>query len=98
MIKTYDRHYFDKWYRSGDRVHERGEVRRKAALAISTAEYFLQRRIESVLDVGCGEGAWFQHIRSLRPRAHYAGIDSSEYAVSEFGEERNIRLGSFGDL
>lgn len=98
MTKNYDRSYFDKWYRSGDRVHDRGEVRRKVALAIAISEYFLRRRIESVLDVGCGEGAWFTHLRALRPRIHYAGVDSSEYAVAEFGEERNIRFGRFGDL
>lgn len=98
MTKSYDRDYFDKWYRSADRVHDRGEVRRKAALAIATAEYFLRRRIETVLDVGCGEGAWFRHLRSIRPRVHYAGIDSSEYVVSEFGADRHIRLGRFGDL
>lgn len=98
MSKTYDRRYFDKWYRSGDRVHERGEVRRKVALAISIAEYFLRRRIETVLDIGCGEGAWYRHLRSFRPHAQYAGMDSSTYAVAEFGAERNIRLGRFGDL
>lgn len=98
MTKTYDRSYFDKWYRSVERVHDRGEVRRKASLAISIAEYFLRRRIETVLDIGCGEGAWLRHIRSIRPRAEYTGIDASEYAVAEFGAERNIRLGRFGDL
>lgn len=99
MPKRYDRDYFDKWYRSrSHRVHDLEEVRRKVALAVITAEYFLRRPIESVLDVGCGEGAWFKHLRRLRPSAHYTGIEASEYAVGRFGMERNILQGTFGDL
>ena len=99
MTKRYDRDYFDKWYRSRtDRVHDPGEVRRKVVLAVATAEYFLKRPLETVLDVGCGEGAWFKHIRSLRRGAHYSGIDPSDYAVRRFGAERNICKGSFGEL
>jgi SAM-dependent methyltransferase len=99
MTKRYDRAYFEKWYRSRlHRVHDPGEVRRKVALAVATAEYFLRRPIESVLDVGCGEGAWYTHVRSLRRRARYTGIDPSDYAVRRFGSERNIRKGSFRDL
>ncbi|HEX9160273.1 MAG TPA: class I SAM-dependent methyltransferase [Thermoanaerobaculia bacterium] len=79
-------------------MHEQGDVRRKVALAVSTAEYFLRRPIEDVLDIGCGEGAWLKHLRALRPRAMYAGIDSSDYVVERFGAERNIRKGSFSDL
>lgn len=98
-MKRYDRDYFDKWYRSrSHRVHDLAEVRRKVALAVTTAEYFLRRPIESVLDVGCGEGAWFKHLRALRRHAHYTGIEASEYAVERFGSERNIRKGTFGDL
>ena len=99
MTKRYDRDYFDKWYRSrSHRVHDLAEVRRKVALAVTTAEYFLRRPIESVLDVGCGEGAWSRHLHVLRPRAYYAGIEASDYAVGRFGAERNIRKGTFGDL
>ena len=99
MTKRYDQDYFDKWYRSrSHRVHNLAEVRRKVALAVTTAEYFLRRPIESVLDVGCGEGGWLRHLRSLRPRTHYTGIEASDYAVERFGAERNIRKGTFGDL
>lgn len=98
MTKNYDRTYFDRWYRSGDRVHERGEVRRKAALALSIAEYFLRRPVKTVLDIGCGEGAWAPHLHAMRPGIQYRGIDSSEYAVAAFGTKRNISLGTFGDL
>jgi SAM-dependent methyltransferase len=98
-VKRYDREYFDKWYRSrSHRVNEFNEVRRKVALAIATAEYFLRRPIEDVLDIGCGEGAWYTHLRVLRRRAKYKGIDSSDYAVKRFGAERNISKGTLADL
>jgi SAM-dependent methyltransferase len=96
--KRYDRAYFEKWYRSRDRVHSPGELPRKVALAVATAEYFLRRPIKTVLDVGCGEGAWLPHLRALRPRITYTGLDSSDYVVGRFGSSRNIRKAAFGDL
>ncbi len=99
MTKRYDRAYFDKWYRSRThRVHDRDEVRRKIALAVATAEYFLRRPLRTVLDVGCGEGAWYPHLRALRPNVRYAGIDPSDYTVARFGAERNITKGSLTEL
>lgn len=99
MTKRYDRAYFDKWYRNrATRVHQPGEVRRKAALAIAQTEYFLHRPIRNVLDVGCGEAPWRAHLREFRPRVVYQGVDRSEYVVERYGTERNIRLGAFGEL
>ena len=55
-----------------------GEVlERRVRLAVAAAEYLLERRLRSVLDVG---------------------VDSSAYAVRRFGQRRNIRLGTFGEL
>jgi len=96
-LKRYDRAYFDKWYRGGGRVSSEAEVRRKVALAVAEAEYFLRRQVRSVLDVACGEGAWFPHLKALRPRASYRGIDPSDYAVATFGRTRHIEKGSFRD-
>jgi SAM-dependent methyltransferase len=96
--KRYDRAYFDRWYRGQTRVHAEGEVRRKVALAIALSEYFLRRPLRSVLDVGCGEGAWLPHLRTLRPRLSYTGIDPSEYVVKRYGLERNIRRAGFAEL
>lgn len=99
MTKSYDRAYFDRWYRNErTRVVEREDVERKALLAIGAAEYMLGRRVESVLDVGCGEGAWQPVLARLRADATYLGIDPSEYAVQRYGKRRNLRLGSFGAL
>lgn len=67
-------------------------------MAVSVAEYFLRRSIRSVLDVGCGEGAWREHLRELRPRVTYLGLDPSPYVVERFGRARNIRQATFGEL
>jgi SAM-dependent methyltransferase len=97
-LKRYDRAYFDKWYRGRDRVTSSAELRRKVSLAVAEAEYFLRRSLRSVLDVAGGEGAWLVHLKALRPRVSYRGIDPSAYAVKTFGKSRNIAHGSFRDV
>lgn len=97
--KVYDRGYFERWYRNPTtRVHVREAVARKVRFAVHAAEYLLERPIVSVLDVGCGEGAWQPILERLRPRARYVGVDPSEYAVRRFGRARNLRRGGFGEL
>jgi len=98
MPKRYDKAYFDKWYRGAQRVNSPAEVRRKVALAVAVTEYFARGPLRSVLDIGCGEGAWLTHLRALRPGVDYMGLDPSEYAVRDFGRKRNIRRASFGEL
>ncbi len=97
--KPYDEAYFRKWYRDPKkRLVRRVGVARKAAMAVCVAEHLLGRRVASVLDVGCGEGAWFPLLRALRPRLRYLGLDTSDYAVRRFGRSRNVRRGSWGQL
>lgn len=99
MAKIYDRAYFDKWYRqSRHSVAVPGLLRRKAALAIAVAEYYLGREVRTVLDVGCGEGVWRAPLRRLRSQIAYLGLDSSEYAIARYGRSRNLRYARFGDL
>jgi SAM-dependent methyltransferase len=98
-MKTYDREYFDRWYRHPtDRVATRHSLERKVRLAVSVAEFILARRIRSVLDIGCGEAPWFPVLRRLRSDVRYIGVESSEYAIARFGDSRNIRHGSIDDL
>jgi SAM-dependent methyltransferase len=97
--KVYDKAYFDRWYRdSRHALFHLGMLPRRVQLAISAAEYLLERPIRSVLDVGCGEGRWRPLLRQARPRIRYVGVDSSEYVVRRFGQRRNIRRGTFGEL
>ena len=99
MTKTYDRAYFDKWYRHPQHsVASPAELRRKVALAVALAEYYLGRPIRNVLDVGCGEAPWRAHLRALRPEASSRGLDASEYVVARYGLSRNIGLARFGQL
>ena len=102
MGKQYDRDYFERWYRDAalrrEAIGGAARLARKVAMAVATAEYWLERPIRSVLDVGCGEGAWQPVLKKLRPKASYLGFDSSEYAVERFGRRRGLHLAAFGDF
>ncbi len=99
MSKRYDRAYFDRWYRDPrQRVKHADELRRKVQLAVSLAEYYLNRPLESVIDIGCGEGAWHGPLLALRPKLRYIGFDSSEYVVERYGNSRNIHYARFDQL
>ncbi len=99
MGKAYDKAYFDKWYRDPEHaVASPAEIRRKVALAVALAEYYLGRPIRNVLDIGCGEAHWRAPLRKLRPRLAYQGLDASDYVVARYGRARNIVPGRFGML
>ena len=97
MEKTYDQAYFAHWYRRYGRGHG-AMLRRKVALAVAAAEYYLERPIRSVIDIGCGEGPWRAPLLALRPGLRYLGFDSSEYAIARYGRSRNLRLARFEDF
>lgn len=97
MTKRYDKNYFDTWYRSRG-IGDSARLARKVAMAVATAEYHLERPVRTVLDIGCGEGAWRAPLLKLRPKARYLGFDASEYAVRRFGARRNLHLARFGDF
>lgn len=97
MAKRYDRRYFDTWYRSRG-IGGARRLERKVALAVAVAEYQLERPIRSVLDIGCGEGAWRAPLRRLRPKLRYIGFDSSPYAIERYGARRNLHLAGFADF
>ena len=95
--KTYDRAYFDTWYRKQG-IGGPQRLRRKVALAVAMAEYHLERPIRTVLDIGCGEGAWRAPLLAMRPRVQYLGFDSSTYAVERHGRRRNLHFARFADF
>src|SRR6188508_1192390 len=95
--KSYDRAYFDRWYRdAAQAVIQREHLARRVRLAVAAAEWVLDRPIESVLDIGAGEGTWRAVLRRLRPRARYLGLDPSAYAVKRFGHARELVQGGVG--
>jgi SAM-dependent methyltransferase len=67
-------------------------------MVAGVAEYFLGRKLRTVLDIGAGEGAWRAELRKLRPDVRYVGVDPSEYVVARYGKRRNIKLGTFEQL
>jgi len=99
MGKTYDRAYFERWYRRpASRLEAPAELRRRVTMAVAIAERYLGRAVRSALDVGCGEGRWRAELRRLRPRLLYVGVEPSDYAVERFGRRRGIVRADFGDL
>ncbi|MFT4257785.1 MAG: class I SAM-dependent methyltransferase [Pseudoxanthomonas sp.] len=97
MSKHYDHAYFQHWYRQSG-IGGPQRLARKVALAVACAEYYLERPIRTVLDIGCGEGAWRAPLLKLRPKVHYLGFDSSDYAIARFGRRRNLHPARFGDF
>lgn len=67
-------------------------------MALAATEHLIGRAVESVLDVGCGEGSWQPLLKARRPRLRYLGLDTSDYAVRRWGRVRNVRPGSWGQL
>ena len=65
---------------------------------MATAEYHLERPIRSVLDIGCGEGAWRAPLLKLRPKLAYIGFDASAYAIARYGRSRNLHHATFADF
>lgn len=98
-MKTYDRAYFDRWYRAaGSRVITPALTARRAMLALGVAEAVLDRPVRRVLDIGCGEGTWGTVLRRRRPGLRYVGLDPSAYAVRRHGRRRGLRIGRFGGV
>lgn len=98
-MKKYDQAYFNRWYRDPHHaIGGRADLERQVRLAVAAAEQVLARPVASVLDVGAGEGRWQPVLRALRPRARYAGVDSSSWAVQHWGARRNLRHGSIDRL
>lgn len=96
---AYNKAYFDKWYRHPKhRIITAAKTERKVLLVLSVAEYYLERRVRTVLDVGCGEGQWQPVLKKLRPHLQYTGIDPSPHAIQRFGKRRHILQGTLGNL
>ena len=67
-------------------------------MVAAVTEYFLGRKLRSVLDVGAGEGVWGVELRRMRPGLKYLGLDPSDYVIRRLGRQRGIRRGSFEEL
>jgi SAM-dependent methyltransferase len=98
-VKRYDERYFERFYRDPrHRVTTPSALRRRVALVVAMAEEVMERRVESVLDVGCGEARWRAPLLELRPKLRYTGLETSEYALGRYARSRNIQPLRFADL
>lgn len=98
-MKAYDQAYFDRWYRDpAHRIGGRAELVRGVTLAVAMAETVLGRPVQSVLDVGAGEGRWQPVLARLRPRASYIGVEPSAWAVDHWGSRRHLIQGDLDTL
>ncbi|MFT4197308.1 MAG: class I SAM-dependent methyltransferase [Pseudoxanthomonas sp.] len=98
MPKHYDHAYFQHWYRGRRDIGGAARLARKVALAVACAEYWLERPIRTVLDVGAGEAAWRAPLLKLRPRLRYLAFDASPWAVRRYGRHRDLHLAAFADF
>jgi ubiquinone/menaquinone biosynthesis C-methylase UbiE len=66
-----------------DRYHARNPLARRLMHGYldEVARLVGPLEVTSVLDVGCGEGHFLGHIRSLAPRARCIGVDRSERVI-----------------
>lgn len=98
-MKEYDREYYRRWYRDpSTRVADAASTLIKASFAVAAAEFVLERRVKTVLDVGCGDGLWLSALRKVRRGIKYTGVDPSQYVVERLGRNHDVRLGTLGEL
>ena len=95
--KTYDEAYFRKWYRDPrTRVHTPDSVRRKVRMVVGVTEYFLGRKLRSVLDIG-GRIQPYRPLLEGRLRSYFAADPQLEGLVDVvcLGETLPFRDSSF---
>lgn len=98
-MKSYDRAYFDRWYRDARHAAtQRADLRRQVALALALGDWVLGRPVVTVLDIGAGEGRWYPELRRQRRAIRYQGVEPSADAVSRHGKRRHLVQGDFGSL
>lgn len=79
----YRRYYYDP----RTAVASRTETRARARLIAAAATY-VGLPVRRMLDAGCGVGLLGRELRRLLPRAHYTGLESSEYLCRRYGWRR----------
>ncbi len=77
--------YFRRFYlKPATRVISAAEMRTRARL-IAAILAQAQIPVRRILDAGCGIGLLRRPFAQFLPRAHYQGLDASDYACARFG-------------
>jgi SAM-dependent methyltransferase len=83
----FDRDYYRQYY--FDRrtaVSSAREMRARARLIAALTEH-AGLPVRRILEAGCGTGMLRSALKRLLPRAHYTGLETSEYLCARFGWE-----------
>jgi 2-polyprenyl-3-methyl-5-hydroxy-6-metoxy-1,4-benzoquinol methylase len=82
---SFDRHYYRRFYFDPrTAVASRAEVLARARLIIGCVQY-LGVPVGKILDAGCGIGQLRTPLRRVFKRAHYLGLEYSDYLCRRYG-------------
>ena len=85
---VFDRAYYQRHYRDArTRVTDAAMTARLGAFVAAYLGY-LEQPVRSVLDLGCGLGAWRRIARRHFPGATYTGVEVSAYLCRTYGWTR----------
>jgi len=86
--RTFDKAYYERFYRDPrTRVADKAEMRTLGRFVASYLRH-LGQPVETILDLGCGVGAWRDVARQCFKGAAYTGVEISRYLCVEYGWER----------
>jgi len=84
----FEREYYRRFYFDPrTAVATRAEMRSRARL-IAAATAYAGLPVRRILDAGCGIGLLGRELRRALPRAHYTGLEVSEYLCRRYGWRR----------
>jgi 2-polyprenyl-3-methyl-5-hydroxy-6-metoxy-1,4-benzoquinol methylase len=82
---VFDAAYYRRFYlRAATRAMSQPETERRAAVVASIVAQ-LDLPVKRILDMGCGLGWFKQPLLNVFPKAHYSGVEYSDYLCREHG-------------
>ncbi len=85
---TFDKAYYDRFYRDPDtRVVSRAGIARMAAFVAHYLKH-MDLPVRRILDIGCGLGFWRSAMQKHFPKASYQGVEISDYLCKKHGFEK----------
>jgi predicted TPR repeat methyltransferase len=83
--QAFDAAYFKRFYgHARTRVVSQAEMTARAALIAAILRH-AQVPVRRILDAGCGLGLMRKALQIHLPRAHYTGLESSDYLCDRYG-------------
>ena len=83
----FDRDYYQRYYFDArTAVASRSEMRARARLIAAMTQH-AGLPVQRILEAGCGTGMLGAALQRLLPRAHYVGLEASEYLCRRYGWE-----------